>query len=244
MTTAIDTFANQNRASKTTSQALRVLILDDEQEIREILAEQLRQQGMIVESIASGENFLSEVERYQPQLIVMDQLLPGKYGTRLVAELRSSKYSDVPVMMLTGIDSEADKVNALELGADDYVVKPFSIREVTARVHALLRRSLDFYKSEKKKMQLKNLEVDFDAHRVLKDGQEVLLTLTEFKILVELMKQVGQVLTRDRLRERALGNLNVTDRTIDVHMASLRKKLSELGDKIETVRGVGYRFVL
>ena len=113
-----------------------------------------------------------------------------------------------------------------------------------ARANALVRRSSGSHKQQQKNISIKDLSIDFSAHKVLLRGQEVPLTLTEFKILGELLRQSGQVLTRDRLREKALGNLNVTDRTIDVHMASLRKKLEEMGDAIETVRGVGYRMAI
>jgi DNA-binding response OmpR family regulator len=163
----------------------------------------------------------------------------------VIKEIRSSaNFSEIPIMLVTGLDSEAEKIQALELGADDYVTKPFSVKEVIARCHALMRRSKAAHKAEQANLTVKDLNVDFAAHRVMLRGKEVPLTLTEFKILVELLRQAGQVLTRDKLREKALGNLNVTDRTIDVHIASLRKKLEDMGDNIETVRGVGYRLVV
>jgi DNA-binding response OmpR family regulator len=224
---------------------LRVLVIEDEQEIREFLVQQFQDSGMSADGLASGNGFMGKVETFEPHVILMDQMMPGKSGTELIRELRASlKYSEIPVMMLTGLDGEAEKVAALEMGADDYVTKPFSVKEIVARIQALVRRSQAAHKSSQKTMAMGELKVDLIAHRVTLRGNEVPLTLTEFKILVELMRQSGQVLTRDRLRERALGNLNVTDRTIDVHMASLRKKLEEMGDKIETVRGVGYRLAL
>ncbi|MBX2993766.1 MAG: response regulator transcription factor [Bdellovibrionaceae bacterium] len=229
--------------SQTTS--LRILVVEDENEIREFLVSQFEDHGMHAEGLSNGDAFLQRLEQFQPNIIVMDQMMPGKSGTELIRELRGSlKFSEVPVIVLTGLDGEAEKVAALEMGADDYVTKPFSVKEVVARVQALVRRSQATHKSQQKNMSIQDLHVDLIAHRVTLKGAEVALTLTEFKILVELMRQAGQVLTRDRLRERALGNLNVTDRTIDVHMASLRKKLEEMGDKIETVRGVGYRLAV
>jgi DNA-binding response OmpR family regulator len=135
----------------------------------------------------------------------------------------------------------AEKIEALEMGADDYITKPFSVREVLARAQALVRSAHMAHKIAQQNLVIKDLVVDFASHKVSLKNKEVPLTLTEFKILVELLKQSGMVLTRDKLRERALGNLNVTDRTIDVHMASLRKKLEHMGDSIETVRGVGYQ---
>lgn len=229
--------------SQTTS--LRILVVEDENEIREFLVSQFEDHGMHAEGLSNGDGFLQKLEQFQPGIIVMDQMMPGKSGTELIRELRGSlKFSEVPVIVLTGLDGEAEKVAALEMGADDYVTKPFSVKEVVARVQALVRRSQATHKSQQKNMSIQDLHVDLIAHRVTLKGAEVALTLTEFKILVELMRQAGQVLTRDRLRERALGNLNVTDRTIDVHMASLRKKLEDMGDKIETVRGVGYRLAV
>lgn len=221
---------------------MRILVIEDEQEIRDFLVTQFEENGMIAQGLASGDGFMTKLEALEPHVILMDQMMPGKSGTDLIKELRSSlRFSETPVMMLTGLDGEAEKVAALEMGADDYVTKPFSVKEVLARVQALVRRSQAAHKTQQKTMAIQDLVVDLIAHRVTLQGREIALTLTEFKILVELMRQSGQVLTRDRLRERALGNLNVTDRTIDVHMASLRKKLEEMGEKIETVRGVGYR---
>ncbi len=229
----------------TQNSSLRILVIEDENEIRDFLVSQFVDHQMQAEGLSSGEGFLSKLDLFQPNVIMMDQMMPGKSGTELIRELRSSlKFSEVPVIMLTGLDGEAEKVAALEMGADDYVTKPFSIKEVVARIQALVRRSQATHKSQQKHMSIQDLHVDLVAHRVTNHGAEVALTLTEFKILVELMRQAGQVLTRDRLRERALGNLNVTDRTIDVHMASLRKKLESMGDKIETVRGVGYRLAV
>lgn len=225
-----------------TQMVTRILVIEDEQEIREFLVSQFIEHGMAAEGLPSGEGFAMLLEKFEPHVIVMDHMMPGKSGVELIRELRSTlKFSETPVMMLTGLDGEAEKVAALEMGADDYVTKPFSIKEVIARIQALVRRSQAAHKSTQKTMAVDDLMVDLIAHRVTLESREIPLTLTEFKILVELMRQSGQVLTRDRLRERALGNLNVTDRTIDVHMASLRKKLEKMGDRIETVRGVGYR---
>lgn len=228
-----------------TEEAIRVLVVEDEGEIREFLVSQLTESGAVALGAANGDNLMSKIETFKPSLLLLDQMMPGKSGKEIIQEIRANAaYSEMPIMMVTGLDAEADKILALELGADDYVTKPFSVKEVIARCHALVRRSRAAHKSHQRNLSVGDLTVDFSAHRVTKSGSEVPLTLTEFKILVELLKQSGQVLTRDKLRERALGNLNVTDRTIDVHMASLRKKLDEMGDSIETVRGVGYRMAV
>lgn len=225
-----------------TAPVLRVLIVEDETEIREFLMSQLSDSGMRVEGIPSGELLTQAMDLFKPDVVLMDQMMPGRSGRELIQELRTNvAYSEVPIMMVTGLDSEGEKVVSFGVGADDYITKPFSIREVIARIQALVRRSQSTHRSQQRNIIVKDLHVDLVAHRVMMNNKEVPLTLTEFKILVELLKQTGQVLSRDRLRERALGNLNVTDRTIDVHMASLRKKLEAMGDAIETVRGVGYR---
>ncbi|MCB0415402.1 MAG: response regulator transcription factor, partial [Bdellovibrionales bacterium] len=148
----------------------------------------------------------------------------------------------VPVLMISGDDEENAKVTTLEVGADDYVVKPLNPRELVARVNAVLRRVTSGEDGVDGKLSYEGLDIDLKSHRVLYRQDEVYLTLTEFKILVELVKEQGRVLSRDILRKRALGNLNVTDRTIDVHMASLRKKITLCADSIKTIRGVGYRF--
>lgn len=223
-------------------QCFRVLIIEDESEIRDFLCQQFLEIGHTVESLPSGDAFMAKIETFNPDLIVMDQMMPVKNGMQLIQELRASdKYSNLPVMMLTGLDSEADKVAALELGADDYVVKPFSFREVVARAQALYRRAQNSRLDKQKVLSFLDVRVDVIAHQVKKSGEEIFLTLTEYRILVALMRAVGAVVSRDNLRQEALGNLAVSDRTIDVHMASLRKKLGDFGSKIDTIRGVGYK---
>lgn len=220
----------------------RVLVIEDENEIREFLVSQLEENGMRAMGLPSGDELRQALEVFQPHAVLLDQMMPGKSGREIVREIRAHvQFADLPIMMVTGLDAEVEKVESLSEGADDYVTKPFSIREVIARINALVRRSQAAHRANQKSIVVRDLTVDLVAHRVSLRGKEVPLTLTEFKILVELLRQCGQVLTRDRLREKALGNLNVTDRTIDVHMASLRKKLEEIGELIETVRGVGYR---
>jgi two-component system phosphate regulon response regulator PhoB len=229
--------------------AMKVMIVEDESDIREILTNLLHDEGFEVVALENGMRIMEELTQHRPDLLLLDQLLPGKTGVEAVREVRASEaFARLPIIMVTGLSGEDDKVNAFDLGADDYVTKPFYPKELAARIKALARRSDlvgapgDGGGEAGDRIQRGSVSIDFSAHRVLIGGNEIPLTLTEFKILGELLKQSGQVLTRERLRERALGNLNVTDRTIDVHMASLRKKLGPVGDQIETVRGVGYRF--
>lgn len=224
---------------------LRVLIVEDESEIREFLVSQFMDSGAAAHGLPSGDRVLESLESFTPNVVLLDQMMPGKSGRDIIHEIRShARFSETPIMMVTGLDGESEKIQALEMGADDYVTKPFSVKELIARANALVRRSHSTHRAQQKNLVVGDLTVDFSAHKVLLKSSEIQLTLTEFKILCELLRQSGQVLTRDKLRERALGNLNVTDRTIDVHMASLRKKLEHMGDSIETVRGVGYRMAL
>ena len=219
-----------------------VLVVEDEMDVREALSESLRLEGFVVEAVSDGEQALKVIPDLRPNVILMDYRLPGVSGVDVVRSIRQhNEFNSIPIIMVTGLDGEDEKVAALELGADDYMVKPFSPKELSARIRAVLRRVTQNDKSEKV-LELEGLSIDLKAHRVLLMGTEVHLTLTEYRILVELVRVHGQVLSRDQLRETALGNLNVTDRTIDVHMASLRKKLSPLANSFQTVRGVGYRF--
>jgi len=224
------------------------MVVEDENEIRDILKNLLEEEGFEVVALDNVMNILSEIQTHQPDLLLLDQMLPGKTGVEAMREVRAdANFSTLPIIMVTGLSGEEEKVNALDVGADDYVTKPFFPKELAARIKALARRSSITQGSSEavapsEKITKDNITMDFTAHRVWVDNIEIQLTLTEFKILSEMLRQSGQVLTRERLRERALGNLNVTDRTIDVHMASLRKKLGEVGAQIETVRGVGYRF--
>ena len=222
---------------------MKVMVVEDEKDIREILCTLLSDEGFTVVSLETGIGISDKIRLEKPDILLLDQILPDKSGAEVIKELKAAaEFRQLPIIMVTGLSGENDKVAALELGADDYITKPFYARELTARVKAVARRSDVKLKKSQPPIVRDNLTIDFAGHRVLLRGKEVPLTLTEFKILSELVKENGQVLSRELLRERALGNLNVTDRTIDVHMASLRKKLEELGDSIETVRGVGYRF--
>ena len=222
---------------------MKIMVIEDERDVRELLQLELKNQGFTPLALESGHLVTQKIQEFKPQVILLDQLLPGKTGMDIMKEIRSStRFNNIPIIVVSALIAEDDKIQALNIGADDYITKPFTIKELIARVRALVRRSESSYLQRQSQLTYGDLKVDFSAHKVTLNSQEIPLTLTEFKILSELLKQNGQVLSRDCLRERALGNLNVTDRTIDVHMASLRKKLNAMGGNIETVRGVGYRF--
>ncbi|MCB0394198.1 MAG: response regulator transcription factor [Bdellovibrionales bacterium] len=169
-------------------------------------------------------------------------MLPIKTGNQIVRELRSSeKFGRIPIIIVSGKTAEEDKVRALQLGADDYITKPFSPNEMIARIQAVFRRA-NRLSEDRSCIEHKNLKVDLRAGRVTSSGKELPLTLTEFKILVELVSQRGRVLSREHLRDSVIGKEQITDRTVDVHVAGLRKKMGDAGRDIRTVRGVGYRF--
>ncbi|SRR5450759_431685 len=223
----------------------KILVVDDEEHIIELVELYLEKEGYRVTSALDGdaavEKFLSE----KPDLLVLDIMLPGKDGLEVLREIR--KTSQVPVIMLTARESEVDKVVGLELGADDYLTKPFSPRELVARVKAVLRRSKPPAEEAEELLERRGLTMDSRRRRVEVDGVgEVELTAKEFDLLHVLASNPGIVLTRDRLMEKVWGYEYVGDtRTVDVYIRHLREKLADNAESprfIETVRGVGYRF--
>lgn len=219
----------------------RVLVIDDEVDVCDYLSTVLRDEGFSVECVQEAEKVRDALERFRPEAMLVDFRLPGQSGLELIRALRREpQWRSLALIMVTGMGGESDKVAALDVGADDYVVKPFSAKELAARIRAVLRRRREFFEAEK--IEVGGLTIDLKAHKVFQNAEEVHLTLTEFRILAELVRNQGRVLSRDRLRETALESLAVTDRTIDVHMASLRKKLPAYSNSIQTVRGVGYRY--
>ncbi len=219
---------------------IRVLALDDEADARELVRDLLSNLGFKTMTLGSSVNLSEALVSFQPQVLLLDQGLPEKLGTDIIKEIRQSQtFKELPIIILSGRTGEDEKVDALAVGADDYVTKPFSPKELSARIHALLRRCRSKGGSL---YEHKNLKVDLCAGCAMVDENELPLTLTEFKLLVELVTNKGRVLSREVLREKVIGKEEITDRTIDVHMAGLRKKMGELGREIRTVRGVGYRF--
>ncbi|MGE0764512.1 MAG: response regulator transcription factor [Bdellovibrionales bacterium] len=219
----------------------RVLVIDDEIDVCEYLSSVLKDEGFVVEALQDPLQVRQSLESFRPDALLIDYRLPGQSGIDLIRSLRREpQWRGLVLIMVTGCAGEQEKVSALEVGADDYVVKPFSPRELAARLRAVLRRRADLFEAEQ--IEAGGLAIDLKSHKVFQDKEEVHLTLTEFRILTELLRNQGRVLTRDRLREMALESLAVTDRTIDVHMASLRKKLPNYANSIQTVRGVGYRY--
>ena len=220
-----------------------ILVIDDEKDLIELIRYNLEKDGFEVKGAVDGESGLALAAQELPDLILLDLMLPGIDGLEVCRMLRSeTRTARIPVIMLTARGAESDRVVGLELGADDYVTKPFSPRELTARVKALLRR-LSSQKEPPDLIRRGDLKIDMVRREVTCGDAPVSLTATEFKLLQFLASQPGRVFSRSELIDGTLGrDVAVLDRTIDVHVVSLRKKLRDCGNMIETVRGFGYRF--
>ena len=223
--------------------AVRVLVVDDEPDLLDLVHDTLVEGGYAVETAASGREALDALSRRAPDLVVLDLMLPDVPGNEICRHIRTvPELSQVLVLMLTAKSDEVDRIVGFELGADDYVTKPFSPRELALRVRALLRRRGDT-SGEPARLEHDALSLDLERHRCFVVGEEVALTAKEFQLLSTLMQRPGRVLTRERLLDEIWGSdVTVTARTIDTHLKRLREKLGAGGHLIETVRGVGYRF--
>jgi two-component system alkaline phosphatase synthesis response regulator PhoP len=219
-----------------------ILIVDDEEDIRELVALNLRREGYQILTCDTGERALELVRSKKPDLVVLDLMLPGVDGLEVCRRLKADPDSRrIPVVMLTAKGEETDIVAGLELGADDYVTKPFSGKVLVARVRRLLRRQVKEIE-EGGIVRVEGVTIDPIRREVLIDGKPVTLTLTEFNILHTLAKRPGVVFTRYQIVDRIHGDdYLVTDRAVDVQIVALRRKLGSCGKLIETVRGVGYR---
>ncbi|MFA9398068.1 MAG: response regulator transcription factor [Clostridiaceae bacterium] len=223
----------------------KILIVDDEEHIRELISFNLNSNGYKTISADNGLDALKLVQEEQIQLIVLDLMLPGMDGYEVCKKLRyDPNTKDIPIIMLTAKSEEIDKILGLELGADDYMTKPFSIRELLARVKAILRRTAT--KTISNTFYFGEISVDFEKHRVIKNKENIDLTLKEFELLEILIKNKGRVVTRDFLLDKIWGYEYIGEtRTVDVHIRHLRQKI-EVDDGapkyIETIRGIGYRF--
>jgi two-component system alkaline phosphatase synthesis response regulator PhoP len=222
----------------------KILVIDDEEDILELVEYNLAKDGYRVTRAASGEAGLKAARGQLPDLIILDLMLPGLDGLEICKRLRAdSKTQHVPIIMLTAKGEEADIVTGLELGADDYITKPFSPRVLAARVKTVLRRKTAEPDDAKAVIKIHDLLIHPGRHEVLVQGMPIDLTHTEFRILQLLARRQGWVFTRYQIINGVQGdNIAVTDRSVDVHIVSLRRKLGVCGEYIETIRGVGYRF--
>ena len=224
----------------------RILVVEDEADMAELVAMHLRREGYVVDVAPDGLKALDLIRSQPPDLALVDIMLPNLSGTELVTELRQDpRTSAVPVIMMTAKGEESDIVVGLRLGADDYVTKPFSLSVLVARVAAVLRRAAAVTEGAKGILKVGPIAIDADRHVVEVDGRAVALTVTEYRLLSALAAARGRVLTRSRLIDQGMGiRAVVTDRTIDVHLASLRRKLGDARGCVRTVRGVGYRLAV
>ena len=223
----------------------RIVVIEDEADILEVIAYNLKREGYDVVTSTSGEDGLEKIERTKPHLVVLDLMLPEVDGIELCKKLKSDPLTQsIPVIMVTAKGEESDVVLGLGVGADDYVTKPFSPRELTARVKAVLRRSKSKGEADRReRIAFEGIVIDPQRHEVVVDNEPVELTATEFRLLHFLASHPGRVFTRDHLLTRVIGeDAIVIDRNIDVHVRAIRKKLGARREFIETIRGVGYRF--
>ncbi len=218
-----------------------IYLVEDDASIRELVAYALNNSGFEAEGFAAPADFWKAMEHRRPQLVLLDIMLPGEDGLQILKKLRAAPATRrLPVIMVTAKGSEYEKVMGLELGADDYIPKPFGMMELVARVKAVLRRSGSLPQEEA--VSAGPIRIFPEEHRVEVDGREVALTLKEYELLSMLLRNRGVVLTRDRLLEEIWGySFDGENRTVDVHIRTLRQKLGPAGDLIETVRGVGYK---
>ena len=221
----------------------RIVIVEDERDLAELVAVRLKHEGYAVDVYHDGAEALSRIRSARPDLVLLDIMLPGMQGTDVAEVLRDDpRTADLPVIMLTAKSEDADVVLGLHVGADDYVTKPFSMSVLVARISAVLRRAAAGREPDSRdRLAVGKVLIDRGRHRVEIDGRPVTLTLTEFRLLDALASVRGRVLTRDQLMDRALGaDVIATDRTIDVHVTNLRRKLGPAKRYVRTVRGVGY----
>jgi len=228
---------------KTIMAKQKILIVDDEEDILELIRYNLNKEGYSVEGVTSGEDALAKARAEVPDLVVLDLMLPDVDGLEVCKFLKNdARTSHIPIIMLTAKGEDADIVTGLELGADDYITKPFSPRVLVARIRAALRRRKMDGAKEGSTIAVHNLVIYPDRHQVLLNGEPVELTATEFALLCLLTRRPGWVFTRNQIINAVKGDgYAVTDRSVDVQVVGLRKKLGDAGEYIETVRGVGYR---
>lgn len=222
----------------------RILVVDDEESLAKLVAHNLAREGYEVITALDGREAREKIRLENPDLIILDLMLPGEDGLEICRRLREEK-NQTPVLMLTARDDEIDRVLGLELGADDYVTKPFSVRELVARVKALLRRSVPAEKENTAILKAGDLSLHTASYEAFFDGQKLELTRKEFELLEMLMRNKGRVLKRDYLLQRLWDmDSNFVTRVLDVHISKLRDKLEKAGAtsvRIQTVRGIGYR---
>ena len=222
-----------------------IFCVEDDANIRKLVVYTLESTGFDAKGFEDGKSFFEEISKGKelPELVLLDIMLPGMDGMEILKRLKQdSKTKDIPVIMATAKGAEYDKVQGLDTGADDYVTKPFGMLELVSRVKAVLRRSQKNSDLSKHVIEVKGISIDLKKHEVKAGGEVITLTLKEYELLKRLLQNPNIVLTRDNLLGEIWGyDFDGETRTVDVHVRTLRQKLGEYGDRIETVRGVGYR---
>jgi len=227
-------------------QKLKILLIEDEEDIAALIKLQTELAGYKTVVEADGLNGLRAVAREKPDLVILDIMLPGQSGLDVCRKIKAAAETrDIPVIMISARSEEVDVILGLELGADDYVSKPFSVKVLLSRIRAVLRRGKDMPEKESgaKSLTFGQFTLDLESYQLLKKGKTIPLTLSEFSILKKMLKHRGKVLSRSQLLDEIPNSDSfIVDRNIDVHVAALRRKLGPNFEGIETVRGVGYRF--
>ena len=223
----------------------KIVVIEDEPDIVEVISYNLKREGYNVLAVDRGDESINLIRNQSPSLIILDLMLPGMDGLSVCRQLKSDPIvKDIPVIIVSAKGEESDIVIGLEMGADDYLTKPFSPRELLARVKAVSRRGQVKESHSKERIVIQNLMIDVAKHEVRVDDEMVSLTATEFKILHQLAAHPGRAFTREQLLNRVLGmGVVVVDRNIDVHIRSVRKKLGDAAQLIQTIRSVGYRIL-
>jgi two-component system phosphate regulon response regulator PhoB len=227
------------------TRAKRILIVDDEPDVTELVGYQLRAKGFAVEALNDPTQSIAKIRAFQPDLIILDVMMPNISGIQICRMLRADpKSRSIPVVFLTARAEEADRVLGLEVGGDDYICKPFSVKELTLRIQGLLRRSSELADDQPKRLELGAIVLDNERHQVTVGGAPIELTATEFRLLRLLMERKGRVQSREHLLLNVWNyETEIETRTVDTHIRRLREKLGTEADLIETLRGVGYRMI-
>jgi DNA-binding response OmpR family regulator len=221
-----------------------IYLVEDDTDLAEILVFNLEKEGFEVIHFTNGNSFFKAMEQKIPNIIILDIMLPGYDGIRIAKIIKQNVvYKDIPIIFLTAKSEEEDKIDGFEAGADDYITKPFSSKELTARIKAVLNR----YKKTNpiNKLKIEDLEIDDDKMEVMLRGKPISLTKTEFRILKHLVENIDKILSRDKIINIMWSyGTDINDRTVDVHIKHLRDKLLDYGKYIKTIRGIGYKFSL
>lgn len=232
----------------------RILLIDDDEELCELVSEYLTVEGFTVEAVHDGESGLRKAAARAHDLIILDVMLPKKNGFDVLRDLRHAQENQIPVLMLTARGDDMERIVGLEIGADDYLAKPFNPRELVARLRAILRRTQNSSATAEdapaaEKIQIDDVEVSLAARSARREGEDLNLTSVEFDLLAELLKNAGKVVKKEDLNLKVLGRrLSPFDRSLDMHISNLRKKLGTRGDggeeRIKTIRSVGYIYTV